>query len=79
MEISSSVRILSSTKGLGGRDQDPIVPTNSEAPEKMKLKQFEGLFGDLEQFSYPKVELEQYPTGLRIASRMLFTRIHMKT
>ncbi|CAL9227233.1 unnamed protein product [Arabidopsis halleri] len=39
----------------------------------MKLKQLEGLLGDLEQFSNPKVELEQYPTGPHIASRMLFT------
>ncbi|KAL1203226.1 hypothetical protein V5N11_032932 [Cardamine amara subsp. amara] len=40
---------------------------------KMKLKQLESLLGDLEQFSNPKVELEQYPTGPHIASRMLFT------
>lgn len=69
---------------------------------KMKLKQLEGLLGDLQQFSNPKVslslkyiptdrhecliiplsdssfsmlqaELEQYPTGPHIASRMLFT------
>ncbi|WZY85891.1 hypothetical protein YC2023_032275 [Brassica napus] len=39
----------------------------------MKLKQLEGLLGDLQQFSHPKVELEQYPTGPHIASRMLFT------
>ncbi|KAL1216307.1 hypothetical protein V5N11_026786 [Cardamine amara subsp. amara] len=39
----------------------------------MKLKQLESLLGDLEQFSNPKVELEQYPTGPHIASRMLFT------
>jgi predicted RNA methylase len=39
----------------------------------MKLKQLEGLLGDLEQFSNPKVEFEQYPTGPHIASRMLFT------
>ncbi|KAK4601913.1 hypothetical protein RGQ29_011136 [Quercus rubra] len=39
----------------------------------MKLKQLEGLLGDLQQFSDPKVELEQYPTGPHIASRMLFT------
>ncbi|KAF8036291.1 hypothetical protein BT93_C2116 [Corymbia citriodora subsp. variegata] len=39
----------------------------------MKLKQLEGLLGDLQQFSNPKVELEQYPTGPHIASRMLFT------
>ncbi|KAE9588179.1 putative S-adenosyl-L-methionine-dependent methyltransferase [Lupinus albus] len=39
----------------------------------MKLKQLEGLIGGLDQFSNPKVELEQYPTGPHIASRMLFT------
>ncbi|KAJ8768711.1 hypothetical protein K2173_023615 [Erythroxylum novogranatense] len=39
----------------------------------MKLKQLESLLGDLEQFSNPKVELEQYPTGPHIASRILFT------
>ncbi|CAH8357175.1 unnamed protein product [Eruca vesicaria subsp. sativa] len=51
----------------------------------MKMKQLEGLLGDLQQFSNPKafpekkitsfvdVELEQYPTGPHIASHMLFT------
>ncbi|RYR07439.1 hypothetical protein Ahy_B05g074786 isoform A [Arachis hypogaea] len=39
----------------------------------MKLKQLEGLLGGLDQFPNPKVELEQYPTGPHIASRMLFT------
>ncbi|KAF5481998.1 hypothetical protein F2P56_002601 [Juglans regia] len=39
----------------------------------MKLKQLEGLLGELQQFSNPKKELEQYPTGPHIASRMLFT------
>ncbi|XP_065849538.1 uncharacterized protein [Euphorbia lathyris] len=39
----------------------------------MKLKQLESFLGDLEQFSNPKVELEQYPTGPHIASRMLYT------
>ncbi|KAJ4748846.1 Ribosomal protein L11 methyltransferase [Rhynchospora pubera] len=39
----------------------------------MKLKQLEGLLGGLEQFSQPKVELEQYPTGAHIASRMIYT------
>ncbi|KAK1354779.1 Methyltransferase-like protein 5 [Heracleum sosnowskyi] len=39
----------------------------------MKLKQLEGLLGSLEQFSHPKIELEQYPTGAHIASRMLFS------
>ncbi|PRQ46646.1 putative methyltransferase small domain, S-adenosyl-L-methionine-dependent methyltransferase [Rosa chinensis] len=39
----------------------------------MKLKQLESLLGGLQQFSNPKVELEQYPTGPHIASRMLYT------
>ncbi|CDP03298.1 unnamed protein product [Coffea canephora] len=39
----------------------------------MKLKQLEGLLGSLEQFYNPKIELEQYPTGSHIASRMLYT------
>ncbi|KAH7852614.1 hypothetical protein Vadar_027016 [Vaccinium darrowii] len=39
----------------------------------MKLKQLESLLGTLEQFSNPKIELEQYPTGPHIASRMLYT------
>ncbi|KAJ0091271.1 hypothetical protein Patl1_13289 [Pistacia atlantica] len=39
----------------------------------MKLKQLESLLGGLEQFSNPKVELEQYPTGTHIAARMLYT------
>ncbi|KAJ3683091.1 hypothetical protein LUZ60_013318 [Juncus effusus] len=39
----------------------------------MKLKQLEGLLGDLNQFSEPKVELEQYPTSAHIASRMIYT------
>lgn len=39
----------------------------------MKLKQLESLLGDLQQFSQPKIELEQYPTGPHIASRMLYT------
>ncbi|KAJ9183932.1 hypothetical protein P3X46_007726 [Hevea brasiliensis] len=39
----------------------------------MKLKQLESLLGDLQQFSNPKIELEQYPTGSHIASRMLYT------
>ncbi|KAI4380704.1 hypothetical protein MLD38_006866 [Melastoma candidum] len=41
--------------------------------KRMKLKQLEGLLGDLDQFSDPKVELEQYPTGPHITSRMLYT------
>ncbi|KAL6221104.1 hypothetical protein ACLB2K_008856 [Fragaria x ananassa] len=39
----------------------------------MKLKQLESLLGALQQFLNPKVELEQYPTGAHIASRMLYT------
>lgn len=39
----------------------------------MKLKQLESHLGTLQQFSTPKIELEQYPTGPHIASRMLFT------
>ncbi|KAJ6435405.1 hypothetical protein OIU84_000571 [Salix udensis] len=39
----------------------------------MKLKQLESMLGQLQQFSNPKVELEQYPTGPHIASRMLYT------
>ncbi|XP_042481299.1 rRNA N6-adenosine-methyltransferase METTL5 isoform X2 [Macadamia integrifolia] len=39
----------------------------------MKLKQLEGYLGNLEQFPNPKIELEQYPTGPHIASRMVFT------
>ncbi|KAG6496013.1 hypothetical protein ZIOFF_043861 [Zingiber officinale] len=44
----------------------------------MKLKQLEGLLGTLQQFSHPKIELEQYPTGPHIASRLLYTKIHME-
>ncbi|KAG5547468.1 hypothetical protein RHGRI_013232 [Rhododendron griersonianum] len=39
----------------------------------MKLKQLESLLGTLQQFSNPKIDLEQYPTGPHIASRMLYT------
>ncbi|XP_042406533.1 rRNA N6-adenosine-methyltransferase METTL5-like isoform X2 [Zingiber officinale] len=39
----------------------------------MKLKQLGGLLGTLQQFSHPKIELEQYPTGPHIASRLLYT------
>ncbi|KAG0491872.1 hypothetical protein HPP92_005270 [Vanilla planifolia] len=38
----------------------------------MKLKQLEGLLGTIEQFSNPKMELEQYPTGSHIASRLVY-------
>ncbi|KAJ4952290.1 hypothetical protein NE237_029122 [Protea cynaroides] len=39
---------------------------------KMKLKQLEGYLGNLEQFPNAKVELEQYPTGPHIATRMFY-------
>ncbi|XP_058074289.1 uncharacterized protein LOC131223024 isoform X3 [Magnolia sinica] len=39
----------------------------------MKLKQLEGYIGNLNQFSNPKIDLEQYPTGAHIASRLLYT------
>ncbi|KAI0524361.1 hypothetical protein KFK09_003728 [Dendrobium nobile] len=39
----------------------------------MKLKQIESLLGRIQQFSNPKLDLEQYPTGPHIASRMLYT------
>ncbi|KAL6496549.1 hypothetical protein OROGR_029807 [Orobanche gracilis] len=39
----------------------------------MKLKQLESLLGSLQQFENPKIELEQYPTGPHIASRMIYT------
>ncbi|EPS72696.1 hypothetical protein M569_02062, partial [Genlisea aurea] len=39
----------------------------------MKLKQLESLLGSLQQFENPKVELEQYPTGSHIASRLLYS------
>ncbi|KAA0061544.1 methyltransferase-like protein 5 [Cucumis melo var. makuwa] len=39
----------------------------------MKLKQLESLLGEIQQFSNPKIQLEQYPTGPHIASRMLYT------
>ncbi|XP_073278310.1 uncharacterized protein [Primulina huaijiensis] len=39
----------------------------------MKLKQLESYLGSLEQFVNPKIELEQYPTGPHIASRLLYT------
>ncbi|KAL7134784.1 hypothetical protein ABFS83_11G048900 [Erythranthe nasuta] len=38
----------------------------------MKLKQLESLLGSLQQFDNPKIELEQYPTGPHIASRLLY-------
>jgi predicted RNA methylase len=41
----------------------------------MKLKELQALMQDMEPFDRDrlKVELEQYPTGADIASRMLFT------
>ncbi|XP_073155559.1 uncharacterized protein [Henckelia pumila] len=39
----------------------------------MKLKQLESYLGSLQQFENPKIELEQYPTGPHIASRLLYT------
>ncbi|KAL2631282.1 hypothetical protein R1flu_015968 [Riccia fluitans] len=38
----------------------------------MKLKQLESILGDVSQFSKPKIDLEQYPTGPHIASRMVY-------
>ncbi|WIA20895.1 hypothetical protein OEZ85_005240 [Tetradesmus obliquus] len=39
----------------------------------MKLKELHALMQDIEPFAQPKVQLEQYPTGADIASRMLYT------
>ncbi|XP_051136880.1 uncharacterized protein LOC127255411 [Andrographis paniculata] len=39
----------------------------------MKLKVLESHLGSLQQFGNAKIELEQYPTGPHIASRMLYT------
>lgn len=49
-----------------------LVAVRCTNVEKMKLKQLEGYLGGLQQFSNPKVGLEQYPTGPHIASRMLY-------
>ncbi|KAL3689150.1 hypothetical protein R1sor_015459 [Riccia sorocarpa] len=38
----------------------------------MKLKQLESMLGDVSQFAKPKIDLEQYPTGPHIASRMVY-------
>lgn len=35
-----------------------------------------GMSQDIQPFVSPKVDLEQYPTGAEIASRMLFTVIY---
>ncbi|KAJ8479730.1 hypothetical protein OPV22_023457 [Ensete ventricosum] len=48
-------------------------PVTHPIRREMKLKQLESLLGTLQQFSHPKVELEQYPTGPHIASRLLYT------
>ncbi|KAG6496009.1 hypothetical protein ZIOFF_043857 [Zingiber officinale] len=37
----------------------------------MKLNQLEGLLGTLQQFSHPKIELEQYPTGIQLNFHLL--------
>ncbi|CAN6456580.1 unnamed protein product [Victoria cruziana] len=39
----------------------------------MKLKQLESHLGNLEQFTEPKIDLEQYATRPHIASRMIYT------
>ncbi|EIE18452.1 S-adenosyl-L-methionine-dependent methyltransferase [Coccomyxa subellipsoidea C-169] len=39
----------------------------------MKLKELHSIMQDIDTFNEPKVDLEQYPTGPEIASRMLFT------
>jgi len=39
----------------------------------MRLKELQSLMQDFEPFSSPKIELEQYPTGAHLASRLLFT------
>eukprot|EP00889_Picochlorum_renovo_P002689 jgi/Picre1/29719/NNA_005102.t1 len=39
----------------------------------MKLKQLESMLQDVAVFRDPKVELEQYPTGAHLASRLLYT------
>lgn len=39
----------------------------------MKLKELQSLMQDIAVFDNPKVELEQYPTGPHLASRLLFT------
>jgi rRNA N6-adenosine-methyltransferase METTL5 len=42
-------------------------------PPSMKLKELESLMQDIAPFANPKVDLEQYPTGPHLASRLLFT------
>ncbi|GJN00817.1 hypothetical protein PR202_ga18033 [Eleusine coracana subsp. coracana] len=70
-------RQLRATSALPRRPSSaPLTPRRRRRREqdtKMKLKQLEGLLGGLTQFPEPKVELEQYPTGPHIASRMLYT------
>lgn len=38
----------------------------------MKLKELESLMQDIAPFENPKIDLEQYPTGPHLASRLLF-------
>lgn len=39
----------------------------------MKLKELQSLMQDIAPFAEPRIELEQYPTGPHLASRLLFT------
>lgn len=39
----------------------------------MKLKELESLMQEIAPFEEPKIELEQYPTGPHLASRLLYT------
>ena len=39
----------------------------------MKRKQLESFLEDVDQFSAPKMELEQYPTDPHLAASVLFT------
>lgn len=39
----------------------------------MKLKELESLMQDIAPFATPKIDLEQYPTGPHLASRLLYT------
>ncbi|KAL6006167.1 hypothetical protein ACLOJK_040213 [Asimina triloba] len=55
------------------RRKERIRSAAGRQSSEMKLKQLEGYIGILQQFSTPKVELEQYPTGAHIASRLLYT------
>lgn len=44
-----------------------------EAPEKMKLKQLEGLLGDLEQFSNPKVCYKRFDLFFLLENSLLIS------